>query len=112
MVLENSKNKHSVLGLQKGPENFDVNKVCFATEPDVRNKHKESRKNSKRMCGKCGVTETKWKSKTRDTSYQLRLQIYELRVQINELRVQIHELRAQIYEFRVQIYELRVQIYK
>ena len=112
MVLENSKNKRSVLGLQKGPEHFDVNKFCFATEPDVHNKHKESRKNSKRMCGKCGVMETKWKSKTRDTSYELRLQIYELRVEINKLRVQIHKLRAQIYEFRVQIYELRVQIYK
>ena len=39
-----------------------------------------------------------WKSKTRVTSYELRIQIHELQVQIHELRVQIHELRVQIHE--------------
>ena len=29
MVLENSKNKSSVLGSQYEPENLEVNKVCF-----------------------------------------------------------------------------------
>ena len=30
MVLENSTNKSSVLGLQYQPKNLGVNKVCFA----------------------------------------------------------------------------------
>ena len=30
IVLEKSRNKNSVLGLQYKPENFDVSKVCFA----------------------------------------------------------------------------------
>ena len=47
-----------------------------------------------------------WKSKTRVTSYVLRVQIHELRIQIHELRVQIHKLRVQIHELRVQIHEL------
>ena len=47
-----------------------------------------------------------WKSKTRATSYELRVQIHELRVQIPGLRVQIHELRVRIQELRVQIHEL------
>ena len=48
-----------------------------------------------------------WKSKTRVTSYKLRLQVLELRVHIYELQVQIHKLRVQIHALRVQIYELR-----
>ena len=43
----------------------------------------------------------KWKSKTRVTSCELRVQIYELRVQIYELRVQLHDLRVQSWNPRV-----------
>ena len=54
----------------------------------------------------------RWKSKTRVTSFELRVQIYGLRVQIHALRVQIYELQVQIYELQVQIHELRDQIYQ
>ena len=48
----------------------------------------------------------RWKSKTRVTSCQLRVQMFELRVQIHEFRVQIHKLQVQIHELRVPIHEL------
>ena len=51
-----------------------------------------------------------WKSKTRLTSYELRVQIHELRVQSHELQVQIDELQVQIHELWVRVQELRVQI--
>ena len=47
-----------------------------------------------------------WKSKTRGTIYELRIQIQELRAQIHKLRVQIFELQVQIYDLGVQICEL------
>ena len=45
MVLENVRNKCSVLGLQYEPKNLDVNKIYFAMLPDISNMLEESNKN-------------------------------------------------------------------
>ena len=45
MILENSRNKYSLLELQYQPENLDVDKICFAKLPEISNMHEESEKN-------------------------------------------------------------------